>query len=402
MILWKWLSLPIAGAALSLVLARGGSDEDVTYHQDIQPILAKSCVPCHQAGGPSPFDLDTYASARRRAALIRWVCIVGSMPPVDAASDLGEMACVPRLLDRDLLAIQEWVRTGSKEGKPAPTRPPARRPWNLDGGADVTLRSESKAPLREEGAPYRTHYALEPGEVAGSAIAEFDITPDQPFAWRQAYVAVAPKDVRPESVFTATGIDTKYLVGAWAPGHYTWRSPRPISVGPDDRILVSALIQPSGKPERSGFTLGIRKGSPAAEMPRWMTLGNRDFAIAPADGGQTLRAETTLETPVQILAVVPECKLYAQQVRVFAVLPNGESKRILHILSWDMNWVGAYQPAKPISLPKGSKIVAEIDYDNSGHSGGNREARPTTSVRFGPTETDDLFWVHLQTIPHVQ
>lgn len=397
----RWLVIPTLGALLSGIAPRSGSDDEPTYHADIQPILARKCLPCHQPGGPSPFTLDTYADVKRRGTLIRWVCIVGSMPPVDANSDLAPMAAVDRLRDDELQLIQEWVHTGAKEGKPTP---PAATPpvaWRLSQAPDVVLRPSRPGTLREEGAPYRKLFILGPGAAAGRTIVAFDIKPNQPFVWRHAYLAVVPQGVKPEEAFTPTGVNTKTLVGAWAPGHFAWSSPEGVPVAKDAVLVVSALIQPSGKQEDAGFELGIRTSDPPKAPLEWITLGSKEFAIAPADGGQTLHAETVLEHDVDLVSVVPECRLFAQQVRVEAVLPSGESKRILVVQSWDLNWQGAYQPAKPVRLLKGTKITAEIDYDNSGHSGGNREARPTTSVRFGPGDGDDLFWVHLQVIPRV-
>jgi hypothetical protein len=323
------------------------------------------------------------------------------MPPVDADSDLVPMAAIDRVRDDELQVLQEWVRTGLKEGKASPAALAPKLAWRLDPPGDVTLRPDQPGMLRDEGAPYRRLFVLEAGAAEGKAITGFDIAPGQPYVWRHAFLAVVPRDVKPEAAFSPTGVDTKYLVGAWAPGHFAWTSPEGVLVGKDDKLVVSALIQPSGKPETADFTLGLRTSAPPITQMSWLSLGNKEFAIVPADGGQTLSAETTLEHDIDLVSVVPECRTFAQQVRLTAILPTGESKRILAVRSWDLNWQGAYQPAKPLRILKGTKIVAEIDYDNSGHSGGNREQRPTVSVRFGPGEGDDLFWVHLQTISRV-
>ena len=53
-----WLPL-LLGLAATSSLGPYSSDDDPTYFGDIQPILARSCVPCHSPGGESPFSLST-------------------------------------------------------------------------------------------------------------------------------------------------------------------------------------------------------------------------------------------------------------------------------------------------------------------------------------------------------
>ncbi len=39
----------------------------MTYRQDVQPLVARSCQGCHTEGGIAPFALDTYEQAQRNA-----------------------------------------------------------------------------------------------------------------------------------------------------------------------------------------------------------------------------------------------------------------------------------------------------------------------------------------------
>lgn len=391
-----WLVVP-AIFAIGSVLS---TDDEPTYHGQIKQILAKKCVVCHQPNGPSPFPLATFEDVHKRAALIRWVCLVGTMPPIDAVGDLGAMSAIPKLTSDDLVALQDWVRLGAPEGKETPAPLIPKPAWRIDkpGASLRTVVAEQVAP---EGAPYRKLVLLDPLLPATRALEAFDIVPDSPQAVRHAYLAVVPRDADPKKIFTPTGIDATQLVGSWAPGHPAWHGRPGVKVGPGDRLAVYILYQPTGKAERGSFALDLKWGEALGESPTWTTLGKRDFQIPPADEITTLSAETTISSPRKLLAVVPECRLFAQQVIVTAHLPDGSSKRILHILTWDRNWVGAYQPLEPIRLPKGTRIEAQITYENAGHAEGNREARPTTAVKFGPDDASELFWVHLQTVSDV-
>lgn len=325
--------------------------------------------------------------------------MVGTMPPIDASSELGRVSSISRLDDGELLAIQQWVRTGAKEGKPTAGPGVPTSEWKL---AEPTVTLHAKAgPVLAEGSPYRRLIVLEPKLEEKRAIEAFDLVPKTPTALRQAYLAVVPSDVEPAKVFAAGGMDAARLVGAWAPGYAAWRSEQGLKLSPGDRLAIWALYQPTGKPEDAAFDLNLVLGDVGNVMPKWTTLGRTEFEILPADEITTLSSETTFDEPVRVLAIIPECKLFAQQVRVTARFPNGQEKRILQIATWDRNWVGAYQPIEPIDLPGGTRVIAEISYENAGHAEGNREARPTTSVKYGVDDASELFWVHLQTVSRV-
>ncbi len=390
-----WLVVPIGLAVVSAL----AHDDEPTYSETIQPMLARSCVPCHHPGGESPFPLVTYAEVKKRASLLRWVCIVGTMPPLDASSEVTQYEATHRPTDQDLLDLQEWVRTGMKEGKRSGESKVSELAWHLSK-PDYSVHPERPGEIPAEGPPLRKLFVLDCPGLAGKSITGFSLLGSAPLALRHAYLAVVPEGGDPQQVFTLTGVDASKMVGAWAPGHFAWHSKVGVPVPAGAKLAVWALYQPTGKPESADFKLSVSIGA-THEGPEWHSLGNKEFAIKPSDGLETLRDEWTLTENRKLTAVVPECKLYAQQVRVSATFPNGITKNVLSVKTWDRNWVGAYNSKEATSLPKGTKVVAEIDYDNSGHSAGNREARPTTSVRFGPTDKDEHFWVHLQTVPDV-
>jgi hypothetical protein len=49
----------------------------------------------------------------------------------------------------------------------------------------------------------------------------------------------------------------------------------------------------------------------------------------------------------------------------YAMLPDRSRQELIFIKKWDFNWQGDYRYTKPISLPKGTKLVMHYTYDNS-------------------------------------
>src|SRR5216684_715839 len=98
-----------AGAGASTIRA-------VTYNRDVAPIIFRACSSCHRPGENGPFNLLTYADARRRARLIAAVTRNRTMPPWKPEPGYGEFASSRRLSDSDISLIQQWVDQGAVKG----------------------------------------------------------------------------------------------------------------------------------------------------------------------------------------------------------------------------------------------------------------------------------------------
>ena len=60
----KWYSRPRLWAVLggAVLLSFGSSDaQEVTYADDVEPILYENCVQCHRTGSIAPMSLQTFS-----------------------------------------------------------------------------------------------------------------------------------------------------------------------------------------------------------------------------------------------------------------------------------------------------------------------------------------------------
>ena len=69
------------------------SADEVTFHEDIQPILQRSCQNCHREGGVGPMPLVTYEQVAPFAGLIEYKTGLrdraGAMPPWYMEKNIG-------------------------------------------------------------------------------------------------------------------------------------------------------------------------------------------------------------------------------------------------------------------------------------------------------------------------
>src|SRR5215510_4845014 len=97
--------------------------KEVTYTRDVAPILFKNCVVCHRPNDIAPMSLMTYDEVLPFARMIQASVVQRKMPPWHSDPAFGEFSNDSRLSDADMLAIDAWVKGGSKRGDTA--TPPA-------------------------------------------------------------------------------------------------------------------------------------------------------------------------------------------------------------------------------------------------------------------------------------
>ena len=95
--------------------------------------------------------------------------------------------------------------------------------------------------------------------------------------------------------------------------------------------------------------------------------GDKDFVI---------RDSYTLPVAVDGVGVSAHAHYLATQMKMTATLPDGEVKTLLLIKDWDFAWQDRYFFKDFVPLPKGTKLDAEIHWDNSADNPHNPSTPP--------------------------
>jgi tetratricopeptide (TPR) repeat protein len=81
-----------------------------------------------------------------------------------------------------------------------------------------------------------------------------------------------------------------------------------------------------------------------------------------------------------------------------ATLPDGTTKTLISIASWDFRWQDQYRYASPVFLPKGTTLKMRFTYDNSDANKKNPH-RPAQRVKWGPQSSDEMGALWLEILP---
>jgi len=86
---------------------------EVSYSEDVAPILAENCARCHRDGGIAPFALDSHSMAQGWAPMIREVLMTKRMPPGQLDPHVGEFENDMVLSEDETQTLLTWIAAGS-------------------------------------------------------------------------------------------------------------------------------------------------------------------------------------------------------------------------------------------------------------------------------------------------
>ena len=412
-------------ASLGLVQAA-----DLTFSKDIAPIFYQRCTVCHHPDDIAPMSLMTYRDARPWAKAIRTAVLTKKMPPWYADPHYGVFENNPTLSQAEIDKISDWVEQGAEEGDPKDL-PPA--PVFVDGwrigkpdliipipeeqtiavnGADdykyftataefkhdVWIKAIELRPGNRRVVHHASAYIIPPKPVGTTDVllAKFTyrnphesalhMRPDAPVvddACRELGEAGLP-DLKPHQ---DSQVLTTYVPGR-APEIYPEGYAKLIPAG--SKIAFQIHYHPtSGKVEKDLTSVGLilAKGPPAKVLRR-LDLDNYLFRIPAGDPNHEITLCYDFTEDTRILSLTGHMHLRGKDMKWELMRPDAVKETLLFVTHYDFNWQIEYKFAKPVSAPKGSRLIVTAHYDNSANNPQNPD--PTKTVRWGEPTSDEM------------
>ena len=121
-------------------------------------------------------------------------------------------------------------------------------------------------------------------------------------------------------------------------------------------------------------------------------LWTGSLAAEPNEPNVEVVSESTVGSDIKLVYIQPHAHLRGKDFEISVVYPSGEKETVFKG-KFDFNWQLGYDLAKPLLLPKGTKIVSVAHYDNSANNPYNPD--PTKRVLWGPQNWDEMQSVFL-------
>ncbi len=388
----------------------------VTLNRPIAPLVVKNCSCCHRPGEAAPFPLLSYQDVAKRGRIVAQVTQSHVMPPWKAEAGSYPFKDERRLNASEIALIEEWVRQGMPEGEAsdAPAPPKFASGWML-GEPDLIVEMPAAYHVPADGPDIYRNIAVPLGLAEDKWIAAIDMKPSARSAVHHVlYFADpggtahsrAPQGAAPGFTGMRPGGEAEPL-GGWAVGAQPHMEPEglalPVKAGSD--FIVQYHFHPTGKPEAEKSVIGFyfAKKPPARTLvsiqlpPTYSLFSGLD--IPPGEKDLTIRDSYTLPVAMDAVSIGAHAHYIGKELKMTATLPSGEVKTLLWIRDWDFSWQDRYFFQQLVPLPKGTRLDAEVHWDNTVDNPRN-PSNPPVRVAWGEQSRDEMGSVTLVGVPH--
>ncbi len=369
-----------------------GGIATTSYTRDVQPLVERSCVSCHQTGGIAPFALDSYAAVQPMAATM-WDAIDNKrMPPFFASADCNSYEGDLRFSAEEKALFKKWVGGGAPKGTdeesvhaiiPAP--PTIRRDVTMGFGDPYDVRIEGKTDN------YRC-YLLDPQNTGDQLVAGFELVADNvPVIHHMLAYAVDAADVKTIQDLDDADQGSGYgcsqgnlglakviqnQVASWVPGASATKMPSGtgLVLKAGAKIIMqihyntAALYRGGKTTDQSKLALEFAPtGSLTTATILPMLDHNLNIKANDAKSVQVATLPSKFYAPqgATIYRAMGHMHQLGTSVKSEIVHADGTSQCLLNVEEWDFNWQRDYTLKTPITVKPGDSLRITCTYDNS-------------------------------------
>ena len=394
----------LAGFAMGIAALAASNSAPVTFNKDVLPILQKNCQGCHRPGELAPMSFLSYSETRPWAKAMKQAVVTKKMPPWFA--EKGHFANDRTLTDDEISTLARWADNGAPEGdakdKPAPLA--FQDGWNIQ--PDLIVEMPKEFQVAASGTINYQNFLVKVNFPEDRWVVAAEMRPGNPKVVHHGRVIVRPptstwmaKAVSGESyeegsdgmggARAGTDLLGKYNPGLGAQSFDVDGSAKFIPKGSD--LVFNLHYTAVGTPQTDRSKVGLVFAKHPPTLRYWMSPGTPaafNLVIPAGDSNAEVVSEVTIGVDgARLVYIQPHLHLRGKDYEIRLTYPTGETETIFKGV-WDFNWQVGYQLAKPVPVPKGTKILAIAHYDNSINNKFNPD--PTKTVWWGDQNWDEM------------
>lgn len=417
---------------------------DLSYANDIAPIIAENCAECHREGGVAPFAMDSSLAVQGWSPMIREVVMTKRMPPGQIDNKVGhKMKNEMNLSDEEMQKLVRWVNAGSPvqgDEDPLTTLTWPETKWTL-GEPDMIVKIPATTvpatgvvdykdlvvdlELEEDrwvrgsevvpGAPEVLHHIITTVVPPGGGedpqalfLKAINSLPEERAAAIRAemFAAVAAGEQpdidkifreNPEidvgALLGGGGVDQASVAG-YAPGNSVSLSPEGVGglLKAGTQLSFQMHYTTSGKEMTDETEVGIYF-YPEGYVPEERMSGGvgNAFTIAIPAGAKDHEMElvTYIPNDAEIHSLMPHMHFRGKRMKFTAVYPDGSEEVLLSVPAYSFNWQLAHELEEPLAVPGGTRIIANGAFDNSSQNPYNPDS--SIEINWGEQSWEEMF-----------
>lgn len=368
---------------------------EISYSEDVAPILLENCVSCHREGGLGPFAMSDYNMVRGFSLMIREVLRTKRMPPWHADPTIGHWSNDRSLTNEEIKTLVHWIEAGAPRGE----------------GEDLLATNETEYfdwDAQDKMGPPDYVINIPAMEIPATGVVDYqyhfvenNIPQD---VWIKA-AEIMPGDRQVlHHVITTFGYDItegehkgkfKRIGGlrGYAPGLNNDGFPENTGVllPADAKFEFQMHYTPVGRAtvDESKMGIWVHDEPPTHEMVS-MFVANPKIKIPAGAENHKETVSQLIPKDALLYSLMPHAHFRGKAAEFRAVYPDGSSELLLSVPNYDFNWQTTYELAEPKFLPAGTKLVQSNWWDNSAQNPANPDA--TIDVYWGEQSWEEMLF----------
>jgi len=376
--------------AILLMGCNGNNTEeppDVTYYQDIRPLVETHCTRCHFDGGPGTGDLTDLNNVQALASVMLDQMEAGRMPPPVSDPDCRsyENSDRFRLAPGSQELLERWIELGTPLGEPETAVTVATIPLSLEN-PDLELVLESPyTPTFEDasnpGNEYRC-FILDPEHDEDFFITALAPIIDQPALVHHLVLATVEREGIDEQFLDPQGFSCingegpsaiQGMITGWAPGMMpvVFSEGQGMRVAKDEVLMLqmhyfAGNADAVGQGDQSGYQ--FKTASSIDREVLMFPLGHTNFLI-PA-GAEDYASSDSFSIPngfsAKILGTFPHMHILGSGYKMWIESSDESSETcVVESDAWDFDNQITYMFDEEIVLSGGDTVHFECRWNNS-------------------------------------
>ncbi len=199
-----------------------------------------------------------------------------------------------------------------------------------------------------------------------------------------AFTPVPPKDAPPSARQATPTFGPGTLIATTAPGTNAMTLDRgqAIKVKAGSSLVLQLHYTANGKAASDQTSVGMifAKEAPKQEIHN-SAFVNALLKLPAGSPDVAVDSAIVFNEDSHITALFPHTHLRGKSWEYRLTYPDGRTEVVLNVPHYDFNWQTYYIFAKPLAVPKGSRLEGTAHYDNS--AGNKWNPDPTIDVRWG-------------------
>ena len=363
--------------------------QEVTYYQDIAPIITNNCLSCHREEGSAPFALDSYDTVRAFGPSIVDSISQRRMPPfhADNSGECQEFIHSPWLASEDIETITSWVEQGSAEGEVTEIAIPSFSEPEFQTTHSVTFEPY-EANFATASDDYRC-FIVDPQVVQEGFLTGFEVLPSNreiahhmilyaPTSDEALQQAITFDEADPGPGYSCYG-DPKVenrMIAPWAPGSDQWYYPQGTGIRMNEgQVLILQMHYSNASDNPLDSTTVNLNIQPTVDKEIYTEFFvHSDLEIPPNESSHTesttrkVRSFSNYDGPLMLYAIGPHLHKLGVSSSARLIREDGSESCLIDVPYYDFNWQRVYTYQNPVRMEPNDRFEINCEFDSSNKS----------------------------------